>query len=191
MPLTPEDAKSLVVKELLKKSKEKFGFAVVKALPYAAKITPSTALVCLDRKLIEERIRKAKEKVRQEVSPEEREKEMFLQAAAAKALFAEGAKRLKKLEKKHWIDIVLNLNGTDAAFQAIGITGEEDAEKALDRLSESELGRLAWLCTVVEDKAFVSVGISVQQIKKEARKNALAAWKKQQIFESTDKQEKS
>ncbi len=176
--LSVEEAKSAQVKALVEKSPEKFGFAVVKPSIHGSK-TPSAVLVCQDRELLDKKIRKPAENGERPLTQEEREREQFFQDAEVRALFAEGAKAVKSIKKRHLIDIVGACNGCEAAYEAVGVPASDDVKKALAKLSEKDLLRLAWLCSVDAynlDEELAEVGVAVARVRKEARKAALAEW---------------
>jgi hypothetical protein len=136
-------------------------------------------LVCKDRELLDKKIRKPVENEERPLTQEERERDQFIQEAEVRALFVEGAKTLKSIKKKHLIGIVLALNGTEAAYEAVGVAQAENLPAALAKLSENDLLRLAWLCAVDPynlDEEFEEIGVSGQKVRKEARKAALAEW---------------
>lgn len=176
--LSAEEAKSDKVKALIEKAPEKFGFAVVKPSAFGAK-APSAVLVCQDRELLDKKIRKPVESGERPLTQEEREREQFIQEAEIRALFAGGAKAVKSIKKKHLIDIVGACNGCEAAYEAVGVPESDDVKKALAKLSEKDLLRLAWLCSVDAynlDEDLAEVGVATQKVRKEARKAALAEW---------------
>jgi len=176
--LSAEEAKSEKVQALIQKEPEKFGFAVVKPSAFGDK-TPSAVLVCKDKELLEKKIRKPEENGWRAPTQEEREREEFLREAEVRALFAEGSKAVKGIKKNHLVDIVLALNGSEAAYEAIGVAESEDLPKTLAKLSEKDLLRLAWLCSVDAynpDEGLAAVGVAVPKVRKEARKLALAEW---------------
>ena len=163
---------------MLFRSPAKFGFAVVKPSAFGSK-TPSAVLVCQDRELLDKRIRKPDESGQRPLTQEEREREQFIQEAEVRALFAEGAKVVKSIKKKHLIDIVGACNGSEAAYEAIGVPESDDVKKALAKLSEKDLLRLAWLCSVDAynlDEELAEVGVASPKVRKEARKLAAAEW---------------
>lgn len=179
--LSPEEAKSEKVKALIKQNPEKFGFAVIKPAAHGGKSGPRAVVVCQDEELLAKGIRKPAPQSQHVMSPEEREREEFLQDAEMTALFAEATAKLKAVGKKQIVDIVLALNGSDAAYKAMDIEESKDLSKTLAKLSEKDLLRLAWLCTVdawEADKAFAGLGISADKLRKEARKIALVEWEK-------------
>ena len=109
------------------------------------------------------------------------EREEFIRAAEAKALYAEAAAKLKAIGKTQLVDIALALNGSEAAYSAVCVEVSGDLPKTLGKLSEKDLLKLAWLSTVNywdADKAFPGLGVDVKKIHKEARKLALAEWEK-------------
>jgi ParB family chromosome partitioning protein len=176
--LSEEEAKSEKVKAMIAKDPEKFGFAVVKPSAFGSK-TPSAVLVCQDRELLDKKIRKPDESGQRPLTQEEREREQFLQEAEVRALFAEGAKAVKSIKKKHLIDIVGACNGSAAAYEAIGVPESDNVKKALAKLSEKDLLRLAWLCSVDAynlDEELAEVGVAAPKVRKEARKLAAAEW---------------
>ena len=87
------------------------------------------------------------------------------------------------IDKKQLVDIALAVNGSEAAYRAIGVVESEDLPKTLGKLSEKDLLKLAWLSTVNywdADKAFSSLGVDVKKSRKEARNLAMAEWEKAQ-----------
>jgi ParB/RepB/Spo0J family partition protein len=179
--LSGPEAKSEAVKALIKKDPTKFGFAVLKPSRFGSK-TPSAVLVCNDRDFVAAKLRKAaKEKQEPQVTEEDRERENFVRAQEAKALFGAAAKSLKAVKKANLVDVVLSLNGTEEAYEAVGVEADENAPRALSKLSEKDLLRLAWLCTVPHyelDERFGGLGVEVKKVRKEARVQALAAWER-------------
>ena len=180
--LSQQESASEKVKALVKKSPEKFGFAVLKPNGFCSKQTPVAVVVCKDKELLETAIRKTPEDKNRPMTTEEREREEFFRGAELQAMFAEAASRLKAVGKKHLVDIVIALNCSDAAYSAFGIEkSEDDPHKALSKLSEKDLLRLAWLCTVhywEADEEFEELGVNVKKIQKDARSLAMAEWEK-------------
>ncbi|MDO8756674.1 MAG: hypothetical protein Q7J64_01570, partial [Elusimicrobiota bacterium] len=169
--LSGPEAKSEAVKALLKKDPKKFGFAVLKPSRWGAK-SPSAVLVCNDKDFVAKKLRKAEDKVERGMSEEERAREQFIAAHTNKALFGAAAKSLKAVKKANLVDVVLALNGTEEAYEAVGVEADEDAARALKKLSEKDLLRLAWLCTVQHyelDERFSDLGVEVKKVRKEAR----------------------
>lgn len=179
--LTPQEAKSEAVKAAMKKDPAKFGFAVLKPSRFGGK-SPSAVIVCADREFVLGKLRKApKEKGTPQMSEEERAREQFVQEQEIKALFAAGAKSLRAIKKANLVDVVLALSGTEEAYEAVGVEAGENIERALAKLTEKELLRLAWLCTVQQyeiDARFGDLGVEVKKVRKEARTEAVAAWER-------------
>ena len=177
--LSAEEAKSEKVKALIEKDPAAFGFAVVKPSAYSGTKAPSAVLVCQDRELLAKKIRKPAESGERPLTQEEREREQFIQEAEVRALFVEGAKALKSIKKKHLIDIVGACNGSEAAYEAIGVAASDNVKKALAKVSEKDLLKLAWLCSVDSyspDEDLSEIGVAAPKVRKEARKAALAEW---------------
>jgi len=184
--LSAAEVKSPAVKALIEKEPEKFGFAVLKPSRFGAK-TPSAVLVCNDKDFVSGKLRKAEEKPQRGLTEEERAREQFVQEHEAKALFAAAAKSVKAVKKAHLVEVVLALNGTEDAYAAVGVEADEDAARALSKLSEKDLLRLAWLCTVQHyelDERFKSIGVEVKKVRKEARAHALTEWERIQKEEA-------
>ncbi|MDE1977259.1 MAG: ParB/RepB/Spo0J family partition protein [Elusimicrobia bacterium] len=176
--LKEDEAKSEKVKALIQKEPKKFGFAVVKPSMFGAK-APSAVLVCKEKELLEKEIRKSKDSGQRAPTREEMEREQFLREAEVRALYAEAAKAVKCVKKKHLLDIVLALNGADAAYAAIGVSESDDLAKTLAKLSEKDLLRLAWLCSLDAynpDEGLSEAVAAAPKVRKEARKLALAEW---------------
>lgn len=181
--LSQQEANSEKVKALVKQNPEKFGFAVLKPNGFSSRQAPVAVVTCKDKELLATTIRKvppSKEKV---LTPEEREREQFLGEAEIKELFQQAAGKLKNIGKKQLVDIVVSLNGSDVGFNAVGITESENLPKTLSKLSEKDLLKLAWLCTVntwEADKSFGELGMDVKKTRKEARAKALTDWEELQ-----------
>lgn len=185
--LSAAEVKSPAVKALIEKDPKKFGFAVLKPSRFGAK-TPSTVLVCNDKEFVAQKLRKSEEKVERGMSEEERAREHFVKAHEEKALFAAAAKSVKAVKKAHLVEVVLALNGEENAYAAIGVEADEDAARALSKLSEKDLLRLAWLCTVQHyelDERFKTIGVEVKKVCKEARTFALSEWERIQKEEAS------
>ena len=175
--LSQQESASEKVKALVKKNPEKFGFAVLKPNGFSGKQSPVAVIVCKDEELLTAAIRKVSESKNGQMTQEEREREEFLREAEAKALFVEAAAKLKAIAKKQLVDIVLALNGSEAAYKAMGIEESDDLKKTLGKLSENDLLKLAWLSTVSywdADEAFTGLGVDVKKSRKETRKLAMA-----------------
>lgn len=184
--LSASEAKSEAVKALLKEDPKKFGFAVLKPSRWGAK-SPSAVLVCNDKDFVAKKLRKAEEKVERGMSEEDRAKAHFVSTYESKALFLAAAKSLKAVKKAHLVDVVLALNGEELAYEAVGVEADENAARALRKLSEKDLLRLAWLCTVGHyelDERLGSVGVEVKKVRKEARTFALSEWERIQKEEA-------
>ena len=178
--LSAQEAKSEKVKALLKSDPAKFGFAVIKPSRWGAK-SPSAVLVCNDKDFVEKKLRKGEEKPEPRgMSEEERARAHFVATHESKALFLTAAKSLKAVKKAHLVDVVLALNGEELAYEAVGVEADEDAARALKKLSEEDLLRLAWLCTVqhYELDERLSGLIEVKKVRKEARAFALSEWER-------------
>ncbi len=187
--LSAAEAKSPAVKALIEKDPAKFGFAVLKPSRFGTK-TPTAVLVCNDKEFVAKKLRKAEEKVERVVTEEERAREHFLRTHEAKALFLAAGKSLKAVKKAHLVDIVLALNGDEEAYAAVGVEADEDSARALMKLSEKDLLRLAWLCTVQHyehDERFAGL-VEVKKVRKEARTHALAEWERIQKEEAAKAQ---
>jgi ParB family chromosome partitioning protein len=191
--LSVQEIKSEAVKALLKKDPKKFGFAVIKPSRFGTK-TPTATLVCHDLEFVAKKLRKASEsKAERVMTQEEREQERFVQTSENGALFAAAAKSLKAVKKVHLVDLVLALNGTEEAYRAVGVEAGEDAARALAKLSEKDLLRLAWLCTVQHyelDERFGDLGVEVKKVRKEARVLAQAEWVRLKNEQEIEAQEK-
>lgn len=184
--LSPSEAKSEAVKALLKKDPEKFGFAVLKPSRFGSK-SPSAVLVCNDKDFVAAKLRKSEEKAERGMSEEDRAKAHFVATHESKALFLAAAKSLKAVKKANLVDVVLALNGEEHAYEVVGVEADEDAARALKKLSEKDLLRLAWLCTVGHyelDERLGSVGVEVKKVRKEARAFALSEWERVQKEEA-------
>ncbi|MDX6769027.1 MAG: ParB/RepB/Spo0J family partition protein [Elusimicrobiota bacterium] len=183
--LSASEAKSEAVKALLKKDPKKFGFAVLKPSRFGSK-SPSAVLVCNDKDFVTAKLRKSEEKAERGMSEEERAKAHFVATHESKALFLAAAKSLKAVKKSHLVDVVMALNGEELAFEAIGVEADEDAARALKKLSEKDLLRLAWLCTVqhYELDERLSGLIEVKKVRKEARTFAHSEWERIQKEEA-------
>jgi ParB/RepB/Spo0J family partition protein len=179
--LTPEEVKSETVKALLKKDPKKFGFAVLKPSQYGGKAL-NAVLVCNDRDFVAKKLRKvAKEQGQPQMNQEDRQREEYVRSREVEALFAAAAKSIKAIKKQNLVDIVLALDGTEEAYAAVGVEADPNAPRALAKLNEKDLLRLAWLCTVryyAIDERFGEVGVEVKKVRKEARAEALAAWER-------------
>lgn len=181
--LTQQETASEKVKALIKKNPEKFGFAVLKSNSFSTRQNPVAVVACKDKGLLESEIRKVPQNKEKVLTPEERERDEFLKNAEIAELFLQAAGKLKGIAKKQLVDIVLGLNGSGLAFSAVGITESEDLPKTLSKLSEKDLLKLAWLCTVDAwdaDKAFGGLGLDVKRVRKEARAKGLEAWEELQ-----------
>jgi ParB/RepB/Spo0J family partition protein len=184
--LSGAEAKSEAVKALLKKDPTKFAFAVLKPSRFGSK-APSAVLVCNDKDFVAKKLRKAEEPVERGMTEEERAREHFVAVRTNKALFGAAAKSLKAVKKVHLMDIVLSQSGTEEAYEAVGIEAGENTESALKKLSEKDLLRLAWLCTIQHyemDKRFGDLGVEVKKVRKEARAESLTAWERIQKEEA-------
>lgn len=185
--LSAQEAKSETVKALLKEDPKKFGFAVLKPSRWGAK-SPSAVLVCNDKDFVAKKLRKSEEKAEARgMSEEDRAKAHFVATHESKALFLAAAKSLKAVKKANLVDVVLALNGEEHAYEAVGVEADEDAARALRKLSEKDLLRLAWLCTVGHyelDERLGSVGVEVKKVRKEARAFALSEWERIQKEEA-------
>lgn len=180
--LSQKEAGSEKIKALLKKSPEKFGFAVLKPNGFSGRQAPVAALTCLDKEMLATSIRKAPQSQERVLTPEEREREEFVRHAQLEGLFVQAAGKLKGIGKRQMVDIVLALNGSELAFNAVGITETDNLQKSLGKLSEKDLLKLAWLCTVdawSPDRSFASLGMDVKKVRKEAQAKALAQWEEQ------------
>ena len=179
--LSGPEAKGEAVKALMKKDPTKFGFAVLKPSRFGSK-SPSAVLVCNDRDFVAAKLRKAaKEEQKPQATEEDRARESFVRTHESKALFGAAAKSLRAVKKANLVDVVLALNGTEEAYEAVGVEADEDAPRALSKLTEKDLLRLAWLCTVPHyelDERFGGLGVEVKKVRKEARVQALAAWER-------------
>ena len=122
--LRPEEAKSEKVKALIGTHPEKFGFAVLKPSAFGSKSAPAAVVVCKDKELMVSAIRKAPMNSQRMLTPEEQARERYLEESEIRALFAEAAKKVPEAKKEHLIDIVLSLNGSEAAFEAVGVEVE-------------------------------------------------------------------
>ena len=181
--LTQQESNSEKIKGLLKQNPEKFGFAVLKPSGFGSKHMPTTVLVCKDKELLHGVIRKGLANQQTVLTPEEREREEFLRSAETEVLFVEAASKLKAIGKKQMVDIVMALNGSEAAYSAVGIVESKDLQKTLSKLSEKDLLKLAWLCTVdawEADRAFAAIGMDVKKSRKEAHAKAQAQWEERQ-----------
>ena len=184
--LSGAEVKSEAVKALLKKDPKKFGFAVLKPSRFGTK-TLSAVLVCNDKDFVAKKLRKSEEKVERGMTEEERAREQFIAELTNKTLFAAAAKLLKAVKKANLVDVVLSLNGTEEAYEAVGVEAGQDAERALMKHSEKDLLRLAWLCTVQNyelDKRFSDLGVEVKKIRKETRAHAMTEWERIQNEEA-------
>jgi len=184
--LSASEAKSEAVKALLKKDPKKFGFAVLKPSRFGSK-SPSAVLVCNDKDFVAAKLRKSEEKAERGMTEEERAREQFVAERLNKALFGAAAKALRAVKKSNLVDVVLALNGTEEAYEAVGVEPGEDAAKALSKLSEKDLLRLAWLCTVQHyelNERFSALGVEVKKVRKEARTHALTEWERIQKEEA-------
>jgi hypothetical protein len=152
-------------------------------------------LVCHDLEFVAKKLREASESKDERVmTQEEREQERFVQTSENGALFAAAAKSLKAIKKAHLVDLVLALNGTEEAYRAVGVEAGEDAGRALAKLSEKDLLRLAWLCTVQHyelDERFGDLGVEVKKVRKEARVEAQAEWARLTKEQETEAQKKA
>lgn len=178
--LSQQEVGSEKVKTLLKKNPEKFGFAVLKPNGFSSRRAPAVVVTCLDKDLMTTSIRKAAQQPQGRVlTQEEREREEFVREAESYALYLRAAGKLKGIGKKQMVEIVLSLNGSEAAYNAVGITETENLSKTLGKLSEKDLLKLAWLCTVDPwnaSKAFEEIGVDVKKTRKEAGVKAQAEW---------------
>ena len=192
--LSAQEIKSEAVKALLKKDPKKFGFAVLKPSRFGTK-APTATLVCHDLDFVAKKLRKATEaNAERAMTQEEREQERFVQTSENGALFSAAAKSLKAVKKVHLVDLVLALNGTEEAYRAVGVEAGEDAGRALAKLSEKDLLRLAWLCTVQHyelDERFGDLGVEVKKVRKEARVEAQAEWARLTKEQETEAQKKA
>lgn len=178
--LSAVEAKSPAVKALIEKDPAKFGFAVLKPSRFGAK-TPTAVLVCNDRDFVEKKLRKSEAKVEKGLSPEEQKRESYVRDMETRALFLAAGKALKAVKKAHLVDVVLRLDLTEEACAAVEVPAGDDVEKALMKLSEKDLLKLAWLCSVPHYEAeerFAGIGVEVKKVRKEARAAALAEWER-------------
>jgi len=187
--LTPEESKSAQVKKALEKEPGKFGFAILKPSRWGSK-TPRVVLVCHDQEFVASKLRKA-EQTRQapQMSEAEREREEFVERTIVQALFTEAAKAIKAIKKKHLVDVVLSLNGSEEAYRAVGVEESEDLAQALMKLSEKDLLKLAVLCSVEYhnlDEEVAALGVAVAKVRKEARGEALTAWKEMEAAQKAE-----
>lgn len=192
--LRPEEAKSEKVKALIAAHPEKFGFAVLKSSAYGSKSAPTAVAVCKDQELLETVIRKAPTNGHRMLTPEEQARERFLDEAEVRALFAETAKRTPEATRGHLIDIVLALRGSKLAFEAMGMEVERAGgiSQELEKLGEKDLLRLAWLCSIDTwnmDEWLEPLGVQVEQVRNNARSEALKEWNELQS-QSSKKDEK-
>jgi ParB family chromosome partitioning protein len=190
--LTQQEANSEKIKALIKKSPDKFGFAVLKPSGFSSKNAPATVLVCKDKELLENAIRKMPQGMERPLTREEQEREQFLRGAEMNALFTEAASKLKAIGKNQMVDIVLALNGSQAAYSAVGVKESEDLPKTLNKLPEKDLLKLAWMCTLNEwelDEPFADLGVDVKKIRKETRGKALAQWEELRKEQTKSKEE--